>query len=391
MASRGLIAAMIATAGGAFTYHYKTNIVAAPELYFVPTDSNHEKIAACPTLNSPFAPIFYMPGGHAQSVLSVALRPPFVNTKYQRQFLPAPDGGRICLDWHDDPECALLPPDAPALLIFPGLTASSTSIYIRQLAINCRRNGIRAVVFNYRGFHHPITSPMGSSCADVDDAAIAIKHLRSTLPAGTPVGAVGYSMGANMLAKVMGEQKIHLESAVLVSNPWDFNKLSSKMEGMPNKLYSLMLCKWIKGNVFNVPENRDVMRQLPHVDLDHALDSSTIYELDDRLTRKFYHLPSVQEYYNVSSSRPHILNITTPTLCLNSLDDPIIDNDSALPLDEARRNPNIILATTQRGGHCAWSDGLFPDSSKSWLTRVMFEYLTASFTKARPAVSASKP
>jgi predicted alpha/beta-fold hydrolase len=70
-------------------------------------------------------------------------------------------------------------------------------------------------------------------------------------------------------------------------------------------------------------------------------------------------------------------------LCLNSLDDPIIDNENAIPFEEVKRNPNLILATTQYGGHCAWSDGPIPDSSTSWLTRVVFEYLDVAFAQSR--------
>lgn len=210
--------------------------------------------------------------------------------------------------------------------------------------------------------------------------------MRATLPPGTSVAAVGYSMGANMLCKAMGERRLQLEAAILVSNPWDFMKLSNKMEGLPNVAYSVALCSWIKSNIFDDPSNRDVMRQLAHVDLDAALEAKTIRELDDRLTRKFYpNLPTVEQYYNVSSSRPFVSHVTTPTLCLNAMDDPIIDNERALPFEESKQNPRLILATTKHGGHCAWSDGPFPDSSRSFLTRVLFEYVEAAFARKRGA------
>ena len=47
----------------------------------------------------------------------------------------------------------------------------------------------------------------------------------------------------------------------------------------------------------------------------------------------------------------YIASIGTPLLTLMAEDDTITDF-KFVPLDELKRNPNIILATLPRGGHC---------------------------------------
>ena len=72
-------------------------------------------------------------------------------------------------------------------------------------------------------------------------------------------------------------------------------------------------------------------------------------------------------------------------LLLNALDDPFcvsqnVDDHRGLVL----ANPNLVLATTRRGGHLAFYEGLM---AKPWAERVALEWLGA----ALEAVPASVP
>ena len=54
--------------------------------------------------------------------------------------------------------------------------------------------------------------------------------------------------------------------------------------------------------------------------------------------------------YRSLSCDTHIPNIKTPTFMITSSDDPIAKVKS-VPIDEIKRNPNLLLATFNKGGH----------------------------------------
>ena len=46
-----------------------------------------------------------------------------------------------------------------------------------------------------------------------------------------------------------------------------------------------------------------------------------------------------------------------------------------LPLDECALNPNTVLAVTERGGHVAFMENMWP-FSQAWMDKVTAEFLT---------------
>ena len=69
---------------------------------------------------------------------------------------------------------------------------------------------------------------------------------------------------------------------------------------------------------------------------------------------------SVDEYYDHQDTVARLNKINIPTLYLNALDDPCISQD-LIPYSEIKKNPNLLLATTKRGGHCShFTGGIIP-------------------------------
>lgn len=63
-----------------------------------------------------------------------------------------------------------LPPDAPVLVLLPGLTGGSGDSYVLHAVASARRAGIRAVVFNSRGTaDSPVTTPQFYSASFTGD------------------------------------------------------------------------------------------------------------------------------------------------------------------------------------------------------------------------------
>jgi predicted alpha/beta-fold hydrolase len=65
---------------------------------------------------------------------------------------------------------------------------------------------------------------------------------------------------------------------------------------------------------------------------------------------------------------------------LTARDDPLID-PAALPREQAQKNPNLILAITDTGGHMGWPTGLLPIGDVSnFADRAAVEYIRAQLS-----------
>ncbi|KAL5715702.1 hypothetical protein ACHQM5_017489 [Ranunculus cassubicifolius] len=65
--------------------------------------------------------------------------------------------------------------------------------------------------------------------------------------------------------------------------------------------------------------------------------------------------------------------LTVPLLCISALDDPVCTRE-AIPWDECRANKNVILATTQYGGHLAFFNGI--TASSLWWVSAIDEFFS---------------
>lgn len=65
-------------------------------------------------------------------------------------------------------------------------------------------------------------------------------------------------------------------------------------------------------------------------------------------------------------------NVAVPLLSLSSVNDPIIPATS-IPLTLASKNPNLVFATTEHGGHLGWFQGVF--RPRRWISQPVCEFL----------------
>ncbi len=99
-----------------------------------------------------------------------------------------------------------LPEDAPVLLLFPGLTGGSGCSYVLHAVRRAKQAGIRAVVFNSRGTaDSPVTSPQFYSASYTEDTRAVVEHVTKARPRSILLAA-GWSLGANILLRYLGEQ-----------------------------------------------------------------------------------------------------------------------------------------------------------------------------------------
>lgn len=106
---------------------------------------------------------------------------------------------------------------------------------------------------------------------------------------------------------------------------------------------------------------------------------TTIEEFDRECTAKTFGYSTVHEYYRLASSILFLKDISVPCLLLTALDDPIAHSET-VPYYEILHNPNIVLATTAKGGHLGWYEMQWNSFvPKRWSQKPVTEFIHAIF------------
>ena len=188
------------------------------------------------------------------------------------------------------------------------------------------------------------------------------------------VGAVGISIGGNVLLKWLGEQgeaaPKSLAGAVAISVPFDLEACARAMDrGLQRRLYTASFMR-----SFRV-KTRAKARAFPgFVDLDRALSARTFAAYDRAVTAPLHGFADEVDYWTQSSSGPYLARIRRATLLLGALDDPFVP---AASLPDPRTLPPVVRAEfVPRGGHVGFVEGR-PWRAGSWAERRAVEFLAS--------------
>ncbi|WCJ18477.1 alpha/beta-Hydrolases superfamily protein [Euphorbia peplus] len=343
------------------------------------SDLYHSVASKCSVLHGRFCPTPWLSSPHLQTTfLSLCGKSPTFS--YTRRLFKATDGGTLALDWltpaaveegvSNKSDALLQDEKAPIVIVTPGLTSDSSAAYIKNIAFAMARKGWNVVVCNHRGLGGiPITSDCFYSAGWTEDLRSIIEHIHSQYPEA-PLYAVGTSIGANILVKYLGEQglEIPLTGAAAVCSPFDLLVCDRFMNRrFVQKLYNRALAIGLQGYA---QLHHAVMSRL--IDWESVKLSRYLRDFDKHATRVLAKFETVDTYYRRSSCVNFIGNVSVPLLCISALDDPVCSRE-AIPWDECRANENIILATTEHGGHLAYYEGITANSM--WWVRAVDEFL----------------
>lgn len=133
------------------------------------------------------------------------------------------DGGSIGIDtFHSDNEVT---ERTPVVILFHGICGSSEAHYIQHAAEFYLSQGYIVVAYVARGCGGvALTTPFTFTAARTSDLHCAITHIHQKYSAH-PLFAVGYSLGAALLLKYLGDYagNCPLQAAVAMSPPWNFH------------------------------------------------------------------------------------------------------------------------------------------------------------------------
>ncbi|MEJ2480852.1 MAG: hydrolase [Acidihalobacter sp.] len=304
---------------------------------------------------SAFRPAWWLPGPHLQTLWPYLIRP-YRRLALRRERLELPDGDFLDLDWTTDGDTSGL------VLVLHGLEGSSASPYVQRLLRRLRPLGMRAVVMHFRGCSgEPNRLARGYHAGDTADLSFVVDYLRQQQPQ-RPLAAIGYSLGANVLLKWLGEtaQQNPLRCAAAVSVPFELEAAADKLESGISRLYQRSLLRSLRRSVARKYALRDmpIPRQLVEA-------APSLRAFDDCFTAPLHGFRNAEDYYRRSSCRPWLPNIKRPTLIVHAADDPFLRRD-AVP-SAAELPPGVELQLTPQGGHVGFVAGCVPGRTEDWL------------------------
>jgi predicted alpha/beta-fold hydrolase len=305
----------------------------------------------------PFRPAWWARGPHAQTLAGKLLRPE-VTIALERERWPTPDGDFIDVDFTPEPPPppgGALPEGAPLVVLLHGLEGSARRRYALLAYRELARHGIRAVGFNFRSCSGELNhTSRAYHSGETGDLALVLGRLADRFP-GRRMGALGFSLGGNVLLKFLGEREADthpLLAAAAVSVPFDLAAGADALEATPmGRFYALWFLRSLQRKVRG---KSALLREL--VQLDRVLAAETLRAFDDLATAPLHGFRDAAHYYELSSSARYLERVRTPTLLLQSLDDPFLPA-GALPLRAIHGNPYFLPVLVERGGHVGFVEG----------------------------------
>jgi predicted alpha/beta-fold hydrolase len=258
--------------------------------------------------------------------------------------------------------------------VLHGLEGSARSRYIGGLFDLAAARGWRAGVLYFRSCSGEMNRlPRFYHSGDTSDLAHVVGVIADREP-GLRIGAVGISIGGNVLLKWLGELGAAvspvLAAAVAISVPFDLEACAHVMDrGLRRVLYTASFMR-----SFRTKTRAKALAHPGFVDVPAALRAKTFAAYDRVVTAPLHGFADEIDYYRQASSAAYLAGIRRPTLLLNALDDPFIP---AATLPDPGRLPAAVRAEfVPVGGHVGFVEGA-PWRATSWAERRSLDFLAS--------------
>ena len=246
-----------------------------------------------------------------------------------------------------------------------------------------------------------MAAPRGYSGAYTNDLRFVVHNLASRLAPDVPLLLVGFSLGANLVTKYLGEEGLSgtLPNCVVggasLGNPLQIHSKDNmhfpfkQLIGQGVKLYLLKNMKAFSSGIA-YPEIKRAMKS--------ALVATTIDQVDAAVApiviRNDPHYPfasrigykNAEEYWADASSYRFIKHISVPLLQIIAGDDKVVYHSFQQKLTHSILNPNIMSVETKCGGHLGWQESPPPSNisaeggfggGPSWASRATADFIDA--------------
>ena len=265
----------------------------------------------------------------------------------RRERIQLPDQDFLDLDFSD------ADPRLPLVVVLHGLEGSARSTYALEMYRALAIHGIQAVGLNFRSCSGELNRAARLyHSGETSDLVFILKLLGDRFPA-RPMGAVGFSLGGNVLLKYLGETgpASQLAAAAAISVPFRLAAGARYLERGFARVYRRYLVRKLR---------RKTVRKaalLPgHISVNRVLAARTFEEFDDAATAPLHGFRDAQDYYARSSSAAYLSTVRVRTLLIHAADDPFLPAE-AIPRAAVAQNPALQAEFTDQGGHVGFVSG----------------------------------
>ena len=302
-----------------------------------------------PVILSAYEAPWFLRNGHAQTVYP-AIGRRVREVTYERKRLELDDGDFMDLDWSRAGGRRV----GRVVVVAHGLEGSAQAVYVKGMVRAFNRRAWDAVALNFRGcsgepnrllrcYHSGVTDDLWRVAEHV--ARAGYDH----------VALVGFSLGGNVLLKLLGELgeggPSWLAGGVGISVPVDLKSSAEAMARAVNRPYMKrfltdLLAK-IRARQARFPKELD--------DSGYG-DVRTFRHFDDRYTAPLHGFRDAEDYWARCSARPGLGAIRRPALLLNAVDDPFLA-PPCFPHGIAAGHEWFHLEAPVHGGHVGFVGG----------------------------------
>jgi len=187
-----------------------------------------------------------------------------------------------------------------------------------------------------------------SMSADVAAVGRALTEQHSL----TKLAFVGFSMGGNLVLKMLGEWghavPPEVKAGIGISPAMDLAASADALHETANRIYEWKFLAGLRSRL-----RRKAQLYPGRYDVVYLKGLRSLREFDDQITARYCGFAGAQDYYTRAASSRVLQSIAVPTLILHASDDPFI---RILPetREKLLHNPNITYIETAHGGHCAF-------------------------------------
>ena len=317
---------------------------------------------------SKFQPAIGLRNSHLQTLYSSFFRKN-ISLNLEIEIFNLDDGDFVECYWHKKPKEN---DNTPIVILFHGLEGSYNSPYIQGVMNKLALNGFSSVLMHFRGCGDKENKKARLyHSGDTQDAKSWIDYISKTYK-NSQLFAVGYSLGGNMLLKLLGEMKndIKLTSAVSVSAPMDLTNSAIRIQKGFSKIYQKHLLKHLKNALLKKYKLFD-MENIIGLKKAEVKNIDSIWMFDHIYTAKMHDFGTAKNYYKQSSAKQYLKEIKSPTLIIHAIDDPFMTKEILPKSNEI--SDSIELEVSAHGGHVGFIGGTIL-KPKYWLEDRIVEY-----------------
>ena len=300
-----------------------------------------------PITQSKFIAAFGLSNPHVQTMLPSLMPDHQLLKAVRRERLSMPDGDCFDFDWFAEQSTA------PIVIILHGMTGSTNSHYVQSILKTVQEQGWRPILMYYRGCSgEPNLVEKSYHVGDTMGFNTLVTELKKREPK-TLIAAVGYSLGANVLLKWLGETKKTerlLATAIAVSVPFDLKVSANRLREGFSRFYQW----WLIGDLHDYVR-RKFQQKAPPFDFGDVTHLKSFWQFDDAITAPLNGFMSAADYYEKNSCKQFLSAIKVPTLIIHSKDDPFLMPE-AIPVEEELA-ADTILELSETGGHVGFVMG----------------------------------